>query len=57
MQKHLVARTGWLVHDNNMISSSLQPTALQLFESLMALEAPSTALQLLLIVVQGKEEA
>jgi hypothetical protein len=46
-----------LVHDNNMISSSLPPTPLQLIESLMALEVPPTALQLLLLAVQGEKEA
>jgi hypothetical protein len=30
----------WLVNDNDMIPSSLPPTALQLLESLMALEVP-----------------
>jgi hypothetical protein len=40
-----------------MISPSLPPTALQLLESLMALEVLPTALQLLLIAVQGEEEA
>jgi hypothetical protein len=44
----------WLVHDNNMISSSLPPTAMQYLESLMALEVPPAALQLLLIVVQER---
>jgi hypothetical protein len=47
----------WLVHDHNMISISLPPTAMQLFESLMAVEVLPKALRLLLIVVQGEEEA
>jgi hypothetical protein len=40
-----------------MISLTLPPTGLQLIESLMALEILPTALQLLLIAVQGEEEA
>ncbi len=45
------------MHDNDIISSSLPLTALQLLESLMALEVLPTALQLLLNAVQGEEEA
>jgi hypothetical protein len=37
--------------------SSLPPTALRLLESLIVLEVLSSALQLLLIGVQGEEEA
>jgi hypothetical protein len=47
----------WLVNDNDMISSSLSPMALQLIQSLMALEVLPTALQLLPPAVQGVEEA
>jgi hypothetical protein len=47
----------WLVNDNDMISSSLPPTALPLLESFMALEVLPTALQLLLLVAWGGEEA